>query len=52
MSRRNRLLALVVAMTAALLCLAMAGSSDSSQDGSPSRYLCSLWNDRSWAGCG
>jgi hypothetical protein len=52
MSRRSRLVALAVALMAAVLCLAMAGSSDSAQDDSPSRYLCNLWNDRSWAGCG
>jgi hypothetical protein len=51
MSRVSRLVALAVVLIAAVLCLAMAGSSESAQDDGPSRYLCNVWNDRSWAGC-
>jgi hypothetical protein len=51
MSGRSKLVALAVVLMAAVLCLAMAGASDSAQDDGPSRYLCNVWNDRSWAGC-
>jgi hypothetical protein len=50
-SSRQRLIALVVAVTAALLCLAIAGRADTSRDRNESIYICNVWNDRAWAGC-
>jgi hypothetical protein len=50
-SSRQRLIALVVAVTAALLCLGIAGRSDPAPDRKDSIYICNVWNDRSWAGC-
>jgi len=51
MSRAQRLLALLVVITAALLCLGMVGWHEPERDRNQSLYMCNVWNDRSWAGC-
>ena len=51
MSRAQRLLALLVVITAALLCLGMVGWDEPERDRNQSLYMCNVWNDRSWAGC-
>ena len=52
MSRPQRLIALLIAITAALMCLGMVGGDDERErDRNQSIYMCNVWNDRSWAGC-
>jgi hypothetical protein len=51
MSHKRRFVALLVAVTAAILSLGVAARSDSPQERKQSLYTCNVWNDRSWAGC-
>jgi len=51
MSRPQRLVALLVAVMAALLCLGMVSWDEPERDRNQSLYMCTVWNDRSWAGC-
>jgi hypothetical protein len=53
MSRPQRLIALVFVLVAALMCLGMANADwdDTDRERRQSLYTCTVWNDRSWAGC-
>jgi hypothetical protein len=51
MSQKHRVIALLVAVTAAILSLGVAARSDSPPERKQSLYICNVWNDRSWAGC-
>ena len=51
MSRPARLFALAIVLVAALMCLGMASADDTPRERGQSLYTCTVWNDRSWAGC-
>jgi hypothetical protein len=51
MSRPQRMLALAFVVVAALMCLGMANADGTDRDRKQSLYTCTVWNDRSWAGC-
>jgi hypothetical protein len=51
MSRPQRMIALALAVLAALMCLGMVGWQDRRDDRRQSLYTCTVWNDRTWAGC-
>ena len=51
MSRPQRLIALAFIVVAALTCLGMVGWDDPDRDRRQSLYTCTVWNERSWAGC-
>jgi hypothetical protein len=51
MSHKQRVVVLLVVVTAAILSLGVAARSDSPRERKQSLYMCNVWNDRSWAGC-